>query len=366
MYKVLWITNIPSPYRVEFFNQLGMEVDLTVLFERNNSSERDDKWFNKEFRNFRAIFLKGMKFKADSLISVNVTHYINKQFDFIFLSNPMTPTGITASFYMKLFNIPFIIEGDGAFKPIKESKFRFYIKKWALNKAKFYFSTGDDHSSYYSHYGISSSKIIRYSFSSMNSSEILKKSISNNEKNKKKKTISLKPIFTIIFIGRFVYGKGIDTLLKAVSQLNFDFQLILIGGKKEEISKFGKSDHYKTHIVEFTNKKEILNYLDLSDIFVFPTRKDVWGLVINEAFARGIPVISTNASGAANNLIADSINGFVIDVEDYSSLAKKINILESDSELRYQMSEKAIEVAKKYTIEKMVKEHIDFMKKNYV
>lgn len=39
MKKVLIITNIPSPYRVEFFNQLGKKCDLTVLFEKRQSDE---------------------------------------------------------------------------------------------------------------------------------------------------------------------------------------------------------------------------------------------------------------------------------------------------------------------------------------
>lgn len=32
--KILWLTNIPSPYRVKFFNELGKKCELTVLFEK--------------------------------------------------------------------------------------------------------------------------------------------------------------------------------------------------------------------------------------------------------------------------------------------------------------------------------------------
>lgn len=34
MMKILWLTNIPSPYRVKFFNELGTKCDLTVVFEK--------------------------------------------------------------------------------------------------------------------------------------------------------------------------------------------------------------------------------------------------------------------------------------------------------------------------------------------
>ena len=44
MMKILWLTNIPSPYRVKFFNELGTKCDLTVVFEKRSSSERDESW----------------------------------------------------------------------------------------------------------------------------------------------------------------------------------------------------------------------------------------------------------------------------------------------------------------------------------
>ena len=42
--KILFLTNIPSPYRVDFFNELGKLAELTVLFETAASDERDSSW----------------------------------------------------------------------------------------------------------------------------------------------------------------------------------------------------------------------------------------------------------------------------------------------------------------------------------
>ena len=49
MKKILWLTNIPSPYRVAFFNELGKQCSLTVLFEKASSDVRDDDWKNYSF-----------------------------------------------------------------------------------------------------------------------------------------------------------------------------------------------------------------------------------------------------------------------------------------------------------------------------
>jgi len=55
--KILWLTNVPSPYRVDFFNELGKKCELTVLFEKRTSDERDRSWENYEFLNFTGVFL---------------------------------------------------------------------------------------------------------------------------------------------------------------------------------------------------------------------------------------------------------------------------------------------------------------------
>ena len=77
--KVLFLTNIPSPYRVNFFNELGKLCELTVVFERGASSERDDSWKNFHSEHFRAIVLKGKKQGVDSAFCPGVIKYLKKK-----------------------------------------------------------------------------------------------------------------------------------------------------------------------------------------------------------------------------------------------------------------------------------------------
>ena len=110
--KILWLTNIPSPYRVKFFNQLGRNCKLTVLFEKEASSERDESW--KDFRasNFEAIFLNGKSVGVAEAICPSVIRYLNKSYDHIVVTNYSDPTGMIAIIYMKLRGIAYEIEGD--------------------------------------------------------------------------------------------------------------------------------------------------------------------------------------------------------------------------------------------------------------
>ncbi len=129
---ILFLTNIPSPYRVNFFNELGKLCDLTVLFEKAASSERHQSWQEYQFESFNGIILRGKTTSMDKAFYPHVIKYLSKnEYDRIFVTNPATPTGITGIEYMKFMDIPFILESEGGFsKPGGGIKERF--KKHSL------------------------------------------------------------------------------------------------------------------------------------------------------------------------------------------------------------------------------------------
>lgn len=74
--KILWLTNVPSPYRVDFFNELGKSCELTVLFEKRTSDERNKSWQNYKFLNFTGVFLNGKSVNTDTAICPGVVKYV--------------------------------------------------------------------------------------------------------------------------------------------------------------------------------------------------------------------------------------------------------------------------------------------------
>ena len=100
----------------------------------------------------------------------------------------------------------------------------------------------------------------------------------------------------------------------------------------------------------------------ISDIFVHPTREDIWGLVINEAMANGLPVITTNRCNAGLELISNGKNGYIIDVDNVEELQNAIM-----NTLKYscQMGTESLRTIKNYTIENMAREHMVYFEKNH-
>ena len=80
--KVLYVTNIAAPYRVDFFNDLSKYCDLTVLFERKKAVDRNDEWYNNAF-SFNGIFLKSKNIGNEAAISFEVIKYLKQKYDLI-------------------------------------------------------------------------------------------------------------------------------------------------------------------------------------------------------------------------------------------------------------------------------------------
>lgn len=364
MKKVLIITNIPSPYRVEFFNQLGKKCDLTVLFEKRQSDERDESWNNYKFEFFKGIFLHGKSIAVDMAICLDVIKYVkDSSFDCIICMDFITPTGMLAIQYMKMHKIEYWLESDGGFaksgRGIKEK-----IKKYFIKDAKGYFSTNKEHDNYYVRYGAEREKIVRYPFSSITKQdlEVEIKNLNEN-KEKKRKRLEITEDKIILSVGQFIHRKGFDLLLEVAKNLPKSVGIYIIGGKptQEYLEIKEKYQLDNIHFLGFKLKKELGDYYDCADLFVFPTREDIWGLVINEAMAHALPVITTMKCGAGIELIQNEKNGYLIPADSLTALDKAIrNGLEDRFLINARL--KSFETIQNYTIENMVEYHIKILK----
>lgn len=357
--RVLYLVNIPSPYRVAFFNELGKLCDLTVLFERVSSVDREVSWHNYIFTNFKGIFLKGVKFRNDKAISLDFQKYINdRSYDHIVIGGYATPTSALAINYLKIKKIPFTLNIDGGMISENESNFKKSIKKYFISSASAWLSTGEVGSNYLEYYGANRKKIFNYPFTTLKEIDMLNHILNKDDKNKLRKKLGLEGNRIILTVGQFIHRKGFDILINACSQIPSDTAIYFVGGSptKEYLELRDTLQLNNIHFVGFKPKDEILSYYRAADIFVLPTREDIWGLVINEAMANGLPVVTTNKCVAGLELVKNYDNGFIVPVESVDELSLRINEIINNDELMIKMAESSLQKAKKYTIENMAME----------
>ena len=363
--KILYMVNVPSPYMVNYFNELGKYCELTVLFEKATSTERDDSWKEYIFKNFNGIVLKGYSTDVDAAFCPQVIKYLKKNtYDYIFISNMATPTGILAIEYLRLKKIDYFLESEGGFakdgQGLKEK-----FKKHVMSGAKLYFSTTPIGDEYFLTYGATKDKLVKYPFTSIYEKDILEKVPTIEEKHFLRDGLNIKEAKVIISVGQFIPRKGFDILLKASKNLPENVGVYIIGGNptEEYIQMKQRLQLENVHFVGFKRMDELSKYYRCADLFVFPTREDVWGLVINEAMAYGLPIITTDRCIAGLELIKNDENGYIVPVGNEKILYEKMNQLLSDDMLRKSMGQKSLEKIHEYTFETMAKVHIDFLTK---
>ena len=181
------------------------------------------------------------------------------------------------------------------------------------------------------------------------------------QKNMLRKKLHIQEKFVVLTVGRFIHEKGFDVLLKSAQHLPKSAGVYFVGGEptEEYLHLQKRYNLTNVHFVGFCEKAALAEYYRAADLFVLPTRGDVWGLVLNEAMSFGLPVITTNRCAAGLELIENGMQGYVVPVDDVQALADKINLLCSDV---YQMREMGRQARKRilpYTTERMAYAHMD-------
>ncbi len=364
MKKVLLISNFPAPYFVEYVVELSKYFNVRVVFECTGANHREKSWFKRiDEERVECIFLKN-RYSKNRLPSFSVLKQLKKKdIDRIIVCNPGSPTGAVALMYCRRKRIPVLLQSEGGFpgsgRGIKER-----FKKYIMEKSIGFLTGMSGGNDYFSMYGASSNTLMHYPFSSLRQNEIDKRPICQEDKEKLKKRLGVKEKHIVLYVGRFIEIKGISETIKSCSNLPDDVGVYFIGGTlSAEMIRMSKEYNVKNlHTISFLHKEELKNYYQCSDIFIMMTQGDTWGLVINEAMANGLPVITTTSCVAGNELIENGVNGYLVDKKDCSSANEHIRFLIANPTIRNEMAKKNIEKIQEYSIENManvIADHIN-------
>lgn len=362
MKKVLFLTNYPSPYRVRFFDELAKYADVTVLFadRKEKQKHRNADWYIRGEGRFQAVQLqKHVAAFGRFDLCIDVLPWLKKPFDEIIVCGYSNPTMILAMLYMRLHRIPFCMEVDGGLIR-QDSKLKYFVKKRLVCLADRWLSTGRWTTKYLVHYGAKKERVTEYPFSSLSEKDILPGIVSQEERLALRQELGISEENMVLAIGQFIHRKGFDVLMRAAQRLDSNTGVYIVGGEAtEEYFELRKTLGVENvHFLGFQPKEHLAKFYKAADLFVLPTREDIWGLVINEALAYGLPTITTDRCVAGLELVEDGVNGYIVPVGDEKALAEKIQaVLAADRE---KMGRVALESVQPYTLENMAKCHRDY------
>ncbi|HAX76768.1 MAG TPA: glycoside hydrolase [Cyanobacteria bacterium UBA11372] len=157
----------------------------------------------------------------------------------------------------------------------------------------------------------------------------------------------------VLYVGRFDYRKGIETLVRAVnlSQLRSNIQLIIGGGSRPNQSDGIERDRIERIVDElgmreFTtfpgriSQQELPYYYGAADVCVVPSHYEPFGLVAIEAMASGIPVVASDVGGLQFTVVPKE-TGLLCPPQDEVAFAGAIDSILSIPEWRLEMGQNA-------------------------
>ena len=344
MDKVLYLTNIEVPYRVRFFNELAKHCDLTVLYERRKSANRDHKWASSEAKNYQVEYLDGKYIGDEYGFSWRILGLVNKKWDVVVIGCYNSRVQMLAMAYMRLNHIPFVINLDG--EPFIGTGMKAIAKKMMLKGAKCYLTAGVKAGESLRAAIGDKRPVVPYFFSSLTDYEIAVNDCS----------IGMREDYVLV-VGQYLDYKGMDVAFR-VACMDNSIRYKFVGmGKRTGLFLQEMGDMPDNiEVIPFLQKSDLEDEYRKCSLLLLPTRQECWGLVVNEAASFGTPIVSTWGSGAAMEFIGDDYPQFLAKPSDADSLLECVKWCLKADNSEYTAFLK--EVSKKYSIERSVDAHL--------
>lgn len=169
---------------------------------------------------------------------------------------------------------------------------------------------------------------------------------------------SLEKPVRLIYVGRLSPEKGVPVLLRAIACVSFPIELSIVGSghQRQEIDGLAMSLGIRGRI-QFLGAvnwgPDLLGVIRQSDILVLPSYTEGLGLVLLEAMSQGVCVVASNVGGIPE-IVRDRVTGLLFPPGNVEALAEALTRLAEDDDLRHQLRNNALEVARENTLDRQL------------
>lgn len=359
--KLSFYTNIPTPYQDDFFSALARRCDFGACYFARTESDRawNDRTvaFREEFlsNGFLAKMIQ-KRFKDFHFSSGIFRKSLREDADFIILGgNYFALNNLIAAMILKSRGkrLGFFSERLGQSSGLRHLIKKIYLSLF-LSMIDLMILIGHTARQSYNRLGLSdfNSVIVPYN---IDPSPYHNAGSDHQIRDAIRLRLNCSNKFTCLVSGALIERKGVDIAIRTLNMLEQKypdkFALIILGGGALE-QQYREMSGSNIHFEGFQQKDELPAYFAAADVFLFPTRYDGWGLVVNEAISAGLPVICSSQAGASE-YITEGVNGFIVHDEELSSYTTLLEKLFHRDSLRKTMRQNNLLLSKSISSEAM-------------
>ncbi len=372
MKKVIFVTNIPNPYRIPLFNEMSRQfkennIHLKLVFGSASYKRRLFKLDTSEMKfDYEILKDTGYTFSKDGEKTIflykGLSSLMNSEKPDAMIVAGFSPATVKIFFRKITKGTPYVIFSGTIERGKRNQNFiRRFQRGFLTKNAASFVAYGNMAKQYLVNAGAPENHV----FVGRNTVDTTFFADKTNELRSQLPPNKDKAHFT--YLGYLVPRKNVKLLLESVKILaekRRDFVLDIIGDgiSMEELKSFVNQNqlHDVVSFHGFRQKKDLPAFFAISRGMLFQTDFDIWGLVLNEAMAAGVPCLASPNAGATYDLIEEGRTGFVVDFTDTQLVANKIEWLIDHPQEAAQMGQNAADFIKqKVTVSHAAKGFLD-------
>jgi glycosyltransferase involved in cell wall biosynthesis len=357
--RVAIVTNVLSHYRKAAFSELVERLGERVrFFVLTQTMTHRHYVLTSDDNGLPVTFLKGWMWRRPPYDDVHLSdirplHRTDP--DVVILSGWSEPTFILVWLWAVLKRKPIVFWVESTERERPQSRITQWIKRLLLDRAAACIVPGERARANCLRLGMSDSRI----FVAPNSADRVFFRAKADElaphRERIREQMGLTG-FTVLFVGRMVEDfKGVESLLRACAVLEKEgcsLSVILVGDgpdKRRYESVAAEEGLRRVRFLGTLDRESLCRIYSGADVFILPSRSEVWGFVLNEAMEFGLPLIVSDAVGANPDLVPSEENGTIVPVGDVGALAAALRRLMEDEALRRRMSEASRRIIEDFT-----------------
>lgn len=157
----------------------------------------------------------------------------------------------------------------------------------------------------------------------------------------------------VLFVGRLEKEKSVDVTIRAIKlvskKIDVKFFVIGVGSEREELEKLSQELGIGDRVVFLGGipDEDVRRIYSYCDLFVTSSTVELQGLVVMEAMASGLPIVSSRGM-ALHELVEEGRNGYIFPNGNYKAAAEKILLVLNDDERTASMGKASLELIKKH------------------
>jgi len=336
--KLALLTEIPAPYRIPLFNALAERVDLRVLFLSERDPRRGFYELHRDEWRFDHRVLRGPQLRRGGrwvVFNRGVLRELRRfRPDAVAVGGWNQPAFWLALAYCRVRRIPLLVWIESTARDARSEARPLAVARNAMVRgAAGAYVPGSASAEYAHSLGV---ELVEIAPNAIDASIFEQGAVDRSGRDG----------CSFLYVGRLDPEKGLDTLVEAFRDVSGELVLVGAGNDEQRLRELAGD---RVRFEGAKDRDELVGYYRDADVFVLPSRSEPWGMVLNEAAAAGLPLVATEESGAARDLVDG--NGYRFAAGDVAALREALSTLASDPELRARMGARSRELAKRFTPE---------------